>query len=468
MVVVCITAGKQDGVLAEIRDVLDEKLVKYRIITIVSPPEMEKALANVRLKDYAAVAVYGGDGTIIAALKLFGLKQLPVLILPGGTANVLAKFYGLPASHIECLELYANSTYVVERVDLATINGEPLVLDMHMGVWTEGIKSTSRKLKKKLGEAAYAWSALKKSRSAKLQTYEFALNNKDARTVHGYTFIVANQGNHNVLGVPLFPYNHAPGLVQLAIIKSFKIHRLLWWFVVRSFGKNVDSVVEVHRANKLLITTAPRSVLSDDDSRKISLPITIIGGELSARIIVPPAPTEVAPLVKAVRSIKLRLHRYGQRLRSFMRSHPSLRYSHVAPGLYLGGKYSGRSYSLFRSWGVTGIVSMRTTASPKPPEDIEVLSLPTRDWHPPTLKALKQGTDFIRRHIANGGSVYVHCQLGEGRGPTMAAAYLITKGFTVDEAITLLIKNRPVVQPNEQQRKRLAEWQEEYNKSKTN
>lgn len=467
LIVVCVTAGKQNDVVNEIRDVLDESATPYKILKIATPPDMKTVPRKVKLQEYNAVAVYGGDGTVIAGLKVFGMKRKPVLMLPGGTANVLASYYGLPDSAEECLQLYLSNTYITQPVDMATVNGEPLVLDIHMGLWTSAIKSTSRQLKKRVGASAYAWSAIRKAGKAKLQTYQFAINDKPPRRVKGYTFIIVNQGKHSILGLPPFPHDHAPGLVQLAIVKSIKAHRLLAWYVVRLFGKNLSSVIEVHRAKKLVVTKAPKSVLSDDDSRSINTPIKIIAGELSATVIVPPVKPVTGKLKKFWRRLTLWLHLIVQRVRSVVFGRPSLRHSHVAPGLYLGGRYSARSYKLFQAWGVTGVVSMRKGASPPAPAGIELLSLPTPDWHAPTLKSLRSGVEFIKKHISQGGSVYVHCKLGEGRGPTMAAAYLISRGLTVEESLASLTKYRPVVRPNAVQRKRLAEWQQEYNKSDT-
>lgn len=463
LVIICVTAGKQDSVANEIRDILDESNTKYRIIKIDSPLEIPSALKKIRLHNYIAAAVYGGDGTIIAALKAFGGKRIPILIMPGGTANVLANYYNMPATIGDCLSIFTTQIYVTERVDIADVNGDPLILDIHMGLWTQAIKSTSRKHKKRVGEAAYAWSALKQASNAPLQTYEFSVNTSEPRVVKGYTFLIANQGNHNVLGVPLFPYNHAPGMIQIAIVKSVKAVQLISWFFGRLIGKNMDSVIEIHRAKNVTISKAPKSVLSDDISRKLRLPIVITAGEYSAWILIPPSATDTSSVRLMLRKLSLWKHRMAQRFRHMVFASPSLRYSHVAPNVYLGGKYSARSFGLFKRWGITGIISMRTGKSPAAPEGIEQLSLPTKDWHPPKLKDLRRGVGFMTRHIDKGGSVYVHCQLGEGRGPTMAAAYLITKGFTVDEAIQVLTKYRPVVQPNANQRQRLAEWQEYFN-----
>ena len=41
--------------------------------------------------------------------------------------------------------------------------------------------------------------------------------------------------------------------------------------------------------------------------------------------------------------------------------------------------------------------------------------------------------------------VYVHCQSGVGRAPTMAAAFLLAQGLGLEESLTLLQRARPFV-----------------------
>ena len=41
--------------------------------------------------------------------------------------------------------------------------------------------------------------------------------------------------------------------------------------------------------------------------------------------------------------------------------------------------------------------------------------------------------------------MYIHCAGGIGRAPTMAAAYLIAEGLSVDEAITYIKRVRPYI-----------------------
>ena len=182
------------------------------------------------------------------------------------------------------------------------------------------------------------------------------------------------------------------------------------------------------------------------------------------RVITPPARPETRFYKRWWRTFGLWRVLMIQRLGVFSGQQPTLRYSHVAPGIYLGGKVTPRVFPTFKRWGVTGVVSMRTSRPPRTPDGIETLWLPTTDWTPPSLDAFASGVKFIKRKLKQNGAVYIHCQLGEGRGPSMAAAYLIAQGFTVDEAITRLVKYRPMVRPNAAQLKRLAEWQELCNK----
>ncbi len=465
LIIVCAPQDTRESITTSLSSLVEEHKVDYKILHISKPPDLEKRVKKLDLSTFDAVAVHGGDGTAIAAIKAFCTYQLPVLILPGGTANILAKYFGMPASVEDSLLLYLKNTYIKEHIDVAKLNKSPFVLDMHFGLWTEAIKDTPKDLKNKLGQSAYAWSALKKARVAEEQTYEYKLDGKDIRTVKGYTLLIANMGYQNVLGMPLFPRTHSPGMVQMAIVKNIKPMSLIQWFLVRRlFGKNLNNVIEIYRGRQIVITKAPRQLLADDDRYELPTPITIKGGEYSAKVIIPPEPLGVSLIHRYKRRVQLFWHLIIQRVNIFIDGRPNINFSHVAPGLYLGGMYRKAAYQLFQEWGITGIVNMRRSASPPAPKSIEILHLATEDWHPPTLEDIGKGVKFIKHHLNKGGAVYVHCKLGEGRGPTMAAAYLITTGLSVEEALKHIKKYRPFIRPNAKQIRLLSQWQDRYTK----
>ena len=65
----------------------------------------------------------------------------------------------------------------------------------------------------------------------------------------------------------------------------------------------------------------------------------------------------------------------------------------------------------------------------------DVLHLPIPDFGTPSLDELCNAVEWINRAIATDKKILVHCIAGRGRSGTVAAAYLISTGFGVDEAI---------------------------------
>lgn len=126
---------------------------------------------------------------------------------------------------------------------------------------------------------------------------------------------------------------------------------------------------------------------------------------------------------------------------------PLIQYCKVTPQLYVGSQFNQFGKRLLEREGITGCVNMRIEK-----DDAalglalrQYLYLPTIDDDAPKTEHLDQGAAFIRQEIEAGGKVYIHCGAGVGRAPTMAAAYLISEGRTLDEALALIRKVRPFI-----------------------
>ena len=144
---------------------------------------------------------------------------------------------------------------------------------------------------------------------------------------------------------------------------------------------------------------------------------------------------------------------------------PLLRYSRVAPALYVGPQYRARGKRALARAGITHIVNMRSefddAAHGLTPQDADrYCHLPTADDRAPSTAHLAQGAAFIREAIGGGGKVYIHCSAGVGRAPTMAAAYLMEQGCDMDAALELIRRARPFINltpPQIQALRRIAE-----------
>lgn len=142
---------------------------------------------------------------------------------------------------------------------------------------------------------------------------------------------------------------------------------------------------------------------------------------------------------------------------------PLLQYSRIYPWLYVGGQHRARGWSILQQEGITAIINLRQEFDDKggsiPSE--HYLHLAVQDNHAPSLEQLHQGVSFIREQIENGGKVYIHCGVGVGRAPTMAAAYLVSEGLTPKEAWRVIRMIRPFILPVRSQIIRVEQFAKE-------
>lgn len=126
---------------------------------------------------------------------------------------------------------------------------------------------------------------------------------------------------------------------------------------------------------------------------------------------------------------------------------PTLAFSRVTDQLYVGAQYNAAGRRVLDKHGIDYVVNMRAEfdGAAHGLATAHYCHLPTIDDDAPSVEHLLQGAAFIHAATAAGGRVYVHCAGGVGRAPTMAAAYLITTGKSLDEALAMIRRVRPFI-----------------------
>ncbi|MGD2134971.1 MAG: diacylglycerol kinase family lipid kinase [Gemmatimonadales bacterium] len=112
------------------------------------------------------VAVYGGDGTTMQAVRGIVGRGVPVALIPGGTGNVLAGNLRLPRRPADAARVAVRG--VTRRIDLGRVrrsHGERyFAVSCGAGFDAELMAGTTGELKRRWGMGAYfanAWSALR-------------------------------------------------------------------------------------------------------------------------------------------------------------------------------------------------------------------------------------------------------------------------------------------------------------------
>ena len=105
------------------------------------------------------VLACGGDGTVTACAEGLAGSGIPLGVLPLGTGNLLARNLGLPLDLGAALVVAL--TGADRRLDVGHANGRPFVVMAGIGIDAKMLGSASPRLKRRLGWAAYAVSAVR-------------------------------------------------------------------------------------------------------------------------------------------------------------------------------------------------------------------------------------------------------------------------------------------------------------------
>lgn len=105
------------------------------------------------------VIIGGGDGTLNAAAEALVDTQLPLGILPLGTANDLARTLGIPPDLPKACEIIANGQ--IRRIDLGWVNGKHFFNVASLGLSVKITQQLTKEVKRRWGVLAYAVTAFK-------------------------------------------------------------------------------------------------------------------------------------------------------------------------------------------------------------------------------------------------------------------------------------------------------------------
>lgn len=126
-------------------------IIPYRI-------QLEEDICNAFTdidETYKYILIAGGDGTVDRVVNYMKLNNidLPIAILPVGTANDFAKFIGMPKTvEKACLQIINSSP---KDMDLGKINDKYFINVASMGLFTDVSQKTDINLKNTMGKLAY-------------------------------------------------------------------------------------------------------------------------------------------------------------------------------------------------------------------------------------------------------------------------------------------------------------------------
>ena len=216
-VIVNPASGKDQPILKALNSVFHAGGIDWDIYVTKAGGDARRLASEAVQAGADAVAVYGGDGTVAeAAAGLLG-SEMPLVVLPGGTTNATARSMGIPVELAEAAKLFASPDASVRVMDMLQVGESYFFGVVAMGIPGEVAVNADREAKDRLGNLAYALSAIKATVRAPNSKYRVTLDGKKVRS-HGVICVILNQSAGLMHVKP--PVDGADGLLDVAIFRD--------------------------------------------------------------------------------------------------------------------------------------------------------------------------------------------------------------------------------------------------------
>jgi YegS/Rv2252/BmrU family lipid kinase len=167
-----------------------------------------------------AVIAYGGDGTVMEVATGLRGTGVPMGVLPGGTANVVALELGLPTDLAGACAMLVSANTIVRPVDMIGVGDQAFLVRVSCGLEAAMVEGADREKKDRMGWLAYALAGLQALRDPQPVRYRLTLDGLPVEA-EGLTCMVANSGLIGKTTFSLAPnVSVYDGILDLLVIRA--------------------------------------------------------------------------------------------------------------------------------------------------------------------------------------------------------------------------------------------------------
>ncbi|MEE3717546.1 methylglyoxal synthase [Tumidithrix elongata RA019] len=243
--------GNPDWDLALIRQILEPQVHLKVIFTKpdINPGDQAKASIAAIQKRNASVPgtdfmiASGGDGTISAVANALIDTDIPLGIIPRGTANAFSVALGIPTGLKQACETILTGNTCI--VDAARCNGFPMILLAGIGFEAETVERADRDMKNLLGPLAYLVAGAQQLLEQKPFTVEVEIDGAIEQFQCGAMTIANAAPPTSVLAQGLGEVIPHDGLldVTIGIAKNENLNIADWLLAIDAIGKLFTSAL---------------------------------------------------------------------------------------------------------------------------------------------------------------------------------------------------------------------------------
>jgi YegS/Rv2252/BmrU family lipid kinase len=259
-------SGQPKPILHTLNQVFRGAGIRWNVFLTEESGDAERFAREAVEAGVDVLAAFGGDGTVMEVARGVMGSDVPLAILPGGTANLMSVELGIPKDLRKAAEIAADENNPVKGVDVGEIGGTYFLLRIGLGIAAQKVEMADREMKDKYGIMAYSIAALKAMKDAKQVKYHFVLDGEEFEA-EGVTCLVDNAGNFGVSGFKASKdINVFDGLLDVILVRDRRFQSFVGiGKSVASSSPNQDTVYHWQAKDIKISTDPPQSIQVDGE-----------------------------------------------------------------------------------------------------------------------------------------------------------------------------------------------------------
>ncbi len=253
-------AGKTEPILSVISAAMKKAEIQWEV-SITKEKGDGLRLAKAALKQRPdVVGVYGGDGTVVEVISGLMGSEMPLAILPGGSANVMANELRIPKDLTDACKLICEGPATLRAIDVGQFDQQYFIVGISIGFGADMLKGAHRKTKNRIGMLAYLFPAIAAVRKTKAVHYGLTVDGQE-ETIEGITCIIANTGNMGFADVSMDRHIDAgDGALDVLIVRKANVSLLKLIALALFRGEPQDNVevVKHWQGKDIKVAVSPR------------------------------------------------------------------------------------------------------------------------------------------------------------------------------------------------------------------
>ena len=187
----------------KIRSTLDERHLSYEIYETTGKENLKETIQEAVQAGYRVFLAVGGDGTIAAVANGLAGTGLPLVIIPNGTWNGLARNLDIPLRLDQAVDLIFQE-HEIREIDALEVDGQYYLLNVSAGLGSRSMTNVKREEKRRLGVFYDLRNAIKQLLGFQSFRFEVKVDGKPSR-FRASEVVVANIRSIALKSVQLDP-----------------------------------------------------------------------------------------------------------------------------------------------------------------------------------------------------------------------------------------------------------------------